>query len=84
MSCNIDSFLDSIHSNDPSNILKKSIKYLIMFSVVALTAKWISTYKLDLHEIIIIALASSATFIILDTFSPNIYKDRQHTENKKN
>jgi hypothetical protein len=72
MSCNkIASIINSINS-DPSNNLKKIIKYLIQFFVVCLTAKWISTYKLDLQEIIIIGLTSSAVFVILDTYSPTI------------
>jgi hypothetical protein len=58
--------------NDPSEIMKRSMKYLIEGVVVAMIARWVSTNKLNLQEISIIALTASATFVLLDTYSPSV------------
>ena len=71
MSCNSIK-LEPEYYNDPSEIMKRIFKYLIEGVVVAIIARWISSHKLTLQEIATIALTASATFILLDTYSPSV------------
>lgn len=71
MPCDSDN-LDMEYHNDPSEMLKRITKYLIEGVIVAIIARWISSYKLTLQEISTIALTASATFILLDIYSPSV------------
>jgi hypothetical protein len=73
MSCtNNNSTLETSFENDPSEMLKRITKYLIEGVIVAIVARWISSHKLTLQEIATIALTASATFILLDVYSPSV------------
>jgi len=53
-----------------TELVKRAIKYLIEGLVVALAAFAIPQKKINLEEIIVIALTAAATFAILDVFIP--------------
>lgn len=55
---------------DFSEIVKRIVKYLIEGIIVAIVAFSIPKKKLDLEEVVVIALAAAATFSILDVFIP--------------
>jgi ABC-type Co2+ transport system permease subunit len=55
---------------DMTELVKRAIKYLIEGLVVALAAFAIPQKKINLEEIIVIALTAAATFAILDVFIP--------------
>jgi len=55
---------------DMTELVKRAIKYLIEGLVVALAAFAIPAKKINLEEIIVIALTAAATFAILDVFIP--------------
>ena len=59
--------------NDMSNFsefLKRAIKYIVEGIMVAIAAFAIPKQKLNVEEIVIIALTAAATFSILDVFIP--------------
>jgi len=58
--------------DEPCLNLKKTIKYIVIGSVVGLSVKWIPSRRLDMTEILIISLIASATFMALDIYSPSI------------
>ena len=67
------------NNDNPNMFLRKVTKYLIMATVVALVSKWISTQKLNNNEISIISLTTTASFIMLDLYSPTIQiKNNNH------
>ena len=53
-----------------TELVKRAIKYLIEGLVVALAAFAIPQKKINIEEIIVIALTAAATFAILDVFIP--------------
>ena len=55
-----------------SELLKRSIKYLVEGLMVSLAAFAIPKRSLNLDEIALIALTAAATFSILDTYVPSI------------
>lgn len=55
---------------DMTELVKRAIKYLIEGLVVALAAFAIPQKKINIEEIIVIALTAAATFAILDVFIP--------------
>lgn len=57
---------------DSNESIKKVFRYLVIAFVVGLVAKWISTKKLTIQEILIISLTSSLTLLLLDVYSPII------------
>lgn len=57
---------------DLNELIKRLIKYLIEGLMVAIAAFAIPKRSLNIEEIIILALVSSATFSILDTYVPSI------------
>ena len=57
---------------DFSEFIKRAIKYLVEGIVVAIAAFAIPKKRLDVEEIVVIALAGAATFSILDVFIPSM------------
>jgi ABC-type Co2+ transport system permease subunit len=57
---------------DLGEIIKRIVKYLIEGIAIALIAYTIPKKRLDLEEVIVIALSAAAIFAILDTFLPSI------------
>ena len=57
---------------DLSEIIKRSIKYLLEGTAVALAARYIPSEKIDIKEISMIAFTAACVFAILDLYSPSI------------
>ncbi len=57
---------------DASEILVRFLKYAFEGVVVAVAAYFIPGRKMDVEEILIIALVAAATFAVLDLFAPSI------------
>ena len=57
---------------DFSEFVKRAIKYMVEGIMVAIAAFAIPKKKLDVEEIIIIALSAAATFSVLDVFVPSM------------
>jgi hypothetical protein len=64
---------------DVAEVIKKTIKYLVMGIVVALVSYIIPKQKLNIDEILIIVLSASATFAIIETFLPAKVTDAVHS-----
>lgn len=59
-------------SLDINEIIIRIIKYIVEGTMVGIAALCIPKNKITPEEVLTIALASSAVFSILDTFSPSI------------
>ena len=57
---------------DISEIIKRSIKYLLEGAAVALAARYIPSEKIDMKEISMIAFTAACVFAILDLYAPSI------------
>lgn len=53
-------------------IFARALKYLIEGLAVALAAYYIPRKKIDIHEVITIAIAAAAVFAVLDVLAPAI------------
>ncbi len=60
------------NSLDFGELVKRAIKYLIEGLVVAVASFVIPKHKINLEEVIIIALVAAATFSVLDVFIPSM------------
>lgn len=56
---------------DFSELVKRAIKYLIEGLMIAVVAYVIPKKRLDMEEVVIIALMGAATFAVLDVFLPS-------------
>lgn len=61
-----------MQSFDFSEFIKRAIKYLVEGIMVAIAAFAIPKKRLDVEEIVVIALTAAATFSILDVFVPSM------------
>lgn len=61
-----------MQSFDFSEFIKRVIKYLVEGVMVAVAAFAIPKKKLDVEEIVVIALTAAMTFSILDVFVPSM------------
>jgi ABC-type Co2+ transport system permease subunit len=61
-----------MQSFDFSEFIKRVIKYLVEGIMVAVAAFAIPKKKLDIEEIVVIALTAAMTFSILDVFVPSM------------
>lgn len=59
-------------SVDGKELLVRIIKYILEGAMVGVAAALIPKSKLNLEEILTIALVAAATFSLLDLFSPSI------------
>lgn len=55
-----------------SEFVKRAIKYIIEGIMVAIAAYVIPKQKLNIEEVVIIALSAAATFAVLDVFVPTM------------
>mgnify|MGYP000261251459 FL=1 len=53
-------------------LFKRAIKYIVEGIVVALAAYVIPKQKLNVEEVVVVALVAAATFAVLDTFIPSM------------
>ncbi len=57
---------------DFMEVLRRAAKYLVEGAAVALAAYLVPKTKLELGEIIILALTAASVFALLDLYSPSI------------
>jgi len=57
---------------DLQEIVKRAVKYLIEGGAVAVAAFYIPKEKMNIEEIVMIAITAAATFAILDLYAPSI------------
>lgn len=57
---------------DIKEIMKRALKYLLEAAAIALAARYIPNYKLDIREIIMIAITGAIMFAILDIYAPSL------------
>ena len=57
---------------DIQEIVKRAVKYLIEGGAVAVAAYYIPKKKMNIEEIVMIAVTAAATFAILDMYAPSI------------
>jgi hypothetical protein len=55
-----------------SEFVKRAIKYIVEGLMVAIAAFVIPAKKLNIEEVVIIALSAAATFAVLDVFVPSM------------
>jgi ABC-type Co2+ transport system permease subunit len=55
-----------------SEFVKRAIKYIVEGLMVAVAAFVIPKQKLNIEEVVIIALSAAATFAVLDVFVPSM------------
>jgi ABC-type Co2+ transport system permease subunit len=55
-----------------SEFVKRAIKYIVEGIMVAIAAFVIPKQKLNIEEVVIIALSAAATFAVLDVFVPSM------------
>jgi len=53
-------------------LIKRAIKYIVEGIMVAIAAYAIPKHKMNVEEIVIIALTAAATFSVLDVFVPSM------------
>lgn len=61
-----------------SSVLRRIINYLIEGFTVSFCAFVLPQKKLNVHEVIMIGLTASATFAVLDIFSPMVGTSVRH------
>ena len=57
---------------DFSEIVKRSLKYILEGVAVAIAARYIPAYKIDIMEIFMIAFTAACVFAILDLYAPSV------------
>ena len=57
---------------DIQEIVKRAVKYLIEGGAVAVAAYYIPKKKMNIEEIVMIAVTAAATFALLDMYAPSI------------
>lgn len=57
---------------DLQEVIKRAIKYLIEGGAVAVAAYYIPNKKMNVEEIVMIAVTAAATFALLDMYAPSI------------
>ena len=57
---------------DLQEVVKRAVKYLIEGGAVAVAAYYIPKKKMNVEEIVMIAVTAAATFAILDMYAPSI------------
>lgn len=63
--------MDGLNLN-MGDVLRRALKYIIEGIMVALAAFAIPNKRLNMSEILMIALTAAATFSILDTYVPSL------------
>ena len=57
---------------DLQEIVKRAVKYLIEGGAVAVAAFYIPKRKMNIEEVIMIAITAAATFALLDMYAPSV------------
>jgi hypothetical protein len=57
---------------DLQEVVKRAVKYLIEGGAVAVAAYYIPKKKMNVEEIVMIAITAAATFALLDMYAPSI------------
>ena len=57
---------------DLQEVVKRAVKYLIEGGAVAVAAYYIPKKKMNIEEIVMIAITAAATFALLDMYAPSI------------
>ena len=57
---------------DIGEVLKRAVKYLIEGLAVGVAAYFIPTKKMNLEEVLMIAVTAAAVFALLDMYAPSI------------
>lgn len=57
---------------DTTDVLRRATKYLVEGFAVALAAFYIPRRKIELNEIMIIAITAACIFAVLDVLAPSI------------
>ena len=57
---------------DLQEVVKRAVKYLIEGGAVAVAAYYIPKRKMNIEEIVMIAITAAATFALLDMYAPSI------------
>ena len=64
------------NKNKSKNLLKKVVKYFLLFIVVLISAHNIPIQQLDISESFMIGVSAACTFAVLDLYSPVVcYKN---------
>ena len=57
---------------DLQEVVKRAVKYLVEGGAVAVAAYYIPKIKMNIEEIVMIAITAAATFALLDMYAPSI------------
>ena len=57
---------------DIKEVLKKTMKYFVEGTMVAIAAFFIPEKKMKVEEIVMIGLTAAATFALLDMYAPSV------------
>ena len=57
---------------DLQEVVKRAVKYLVEGGAVAVAAYYIPKKKMNMEEIVMIAITAAATFALLDMYAPSI------------
>ena len=57
---------------DLQEVIKRAVKYLVEGGAVAVAAYYIPNKKMNVEEIVMIAITAAATFALLDMYAPSI------------
>ena len=57
---------------DLQEVVKRAVKYLIEGGAVAVAAYYIPKKRMNIEEIVMIAITAAATFALLDMYAPSI------------
>jgi len=57
---------------DLQEVIKRAVKYLVEGGAVAVAAYYIPKKKMNVEEIVMIAITAAATFALLDMYAPSI------------
>lgn len=63
---------------DVSEVVRRAIKYLVEGLAVAAAAFYIPRKKMDLQEIVMIAVTAAASLAILDLLAPSVGEHARH------
>jgi hypothetical protein len=53
-------------------LFKRAIKYIVEGIIVAIAAYVIPKQRLNIEEVVVVALVAASTFAVLDTFIPSM------------
>lgn len=63
---------------DVAEVVKRAIKYLIEGMAVAVAAYYIPRRKMDVQEVIMIAVTAAASLAVLDLLAPSVGEHARH------